>query len=220
MRLFVFVAMLFVVAPLFSQDVPAPSHFAPPPGLVSAAPNSAAFNGVKALMASDPAKELLGVFLTQGEVDRASAGTVLLDQRWVLVSRSKPGPLTFNDEEAFQQIARGLRKQTFTKSMADSVNNSLKATDQSAGSATDTSVSLGREQIVIDQYDCIAKSVTSQFTVQDTQLTMDMLMAYVRADGVILTIYAAAREDDPVGKIWLQKDVETWLRHLPTPASG
>lgn len=196
MKRTVLFALVFALSSrLFAQHTDAPPTIAPPPDMTSAESIPGALDYVNGLT-SHPNSQVIGLFLTKDEISRSTSGHVALDHQYVLISRHTPSVIPQDDELAFQQLAHSLRQHVFKQQM------------------TDAGASEKAEKIAIDEPDCVAKSMVANFTAGNGTVAMDMLMAYVRIDGKIVTIYASSRDDDESGKAWLHGPIMIWLRGL------
>lgn len=195
-RIVLFALVIAITPRLFAQNTDSPPIIAPPPDVISAESIPGALDYVSGLT-SHPDSDVIGLFLTKDEITRSISRYVALDHRYVFISRHKPRLMLQDDELAFQQLAQSMRKHLFEQQI----------------SVAGTSVQA--EKVVIDETDCLAKSMVAKLTVGNSTVAMDMLMAYVRIDGKIVTIFASTRNDDASGKAWLQGPIVTWLRKLP-----
>jgi hypothetical protein len=196
-------------APARAQNAADAPAIPAPPGLVSAEMKPGVLDKAAA-MYGDPQSILRAGYFTPQELSRIDARQPVVMDRYVMILQAVNSNLRYIGEATFQYIAKTQRAPQFNQSMANQVNASSKA------SGSNMNLSLHNEQVVIDEPDCIAKIVSSQYSQGARTLNLDLLSAYVRVDGQLVLIHAAARSDVAADKAWLQDKVVPWVRSLPT----
>lgn len=200
--------------PALAQTPAAQPTIASPPELISAASVPGAFEKVSAMWGHGE-NVMRAAYFTQEDLDRLVANQPLIGFRYALIMQPTQAGLRFISEQNFQQVARLTRGQLYSPQLATKADASFKSQASAAQPGKSASLSLKGEHLIIDESDCLAKVVSSQYKVGDRTLPVDMVTAYVRIDGQLFTIHVAARDDNAADRTWLQDKMMAWIRSLP-----
>lgn len=197
-----------------AQTPVAQPTIAPPPGLISAASAPGAFDKVSAMWGHGT-NVMVAAYFTQKDLDQLLANKPLIGFRYALILQSRQAGFRFVSEQTFQQIASSTRGQIDSQQLATQAYASFKSQASIAQPGKSASLSLKGEHLLVDESDCLAKVLSSQYKVGDRMLPMDLVTAYVRIDGQLFTIHVAARDDNAADRTWLRDKMMAWIRSLP-----